>query len=182
MRWTTTKKFNFIYQTKNLINGKTYVGVHATNNLNDGYLGSGCRLLNSIKKHGRKNFVMIPMCFFNTIEEAYKEEAWVVNEDWVKSRDNYNVALGGGTGLSNFGESNPFYGKEHSEKTRRLLSKINTENSKKKPVRGINIKTGKSIYFNSMREAARDGFSRVGIWRNIKGITRQSKGYEWSEA
>jgi hypothetical protein len=33
----------YTYQTKNLINGKTYVGVHTTNRLNDGYIGCGIK-------------------------------------------------------------------------------------------------------------------------------------------
>ena len=91
-------KINFTYQTKNLINGKTYIGVHSADNLNDGYLGSGHRLLQSIAKHGASNFKMEPLCFFNTKEEAYEEESWLVNEAWVRDRNNYNVALGGSGG------------------------------------------------------------------------------------
>ena len=56
--------YNFTYQTKNLINGKTYVGVHSTDKLNDGYLGSGKRLQIAIEKYGRDNFTSIPLDFF----------------------------------------------------------------------------------------------------------------------
>lgn len=35
------KKYHFLYKTTNLLNSKVYYGMHSTNDLNDGYLGSG---------------------------------------------------------------------------------------------------------------------------------------------
>lgn len=106
-----SKNFNFVYQTKNLINEKTYIGVHCTNNLNDGYIGNGIRNMSScltqyrngrkppfisaVKKYGYKNFKSEILCFFDTRAEAYEEEEFLVNYDWVKNKNNYNVALGG---------------------------------------------------------------------------------------
>lgn len=34
------KKYNYVYKTTNSINGRFYYGVHSTDDLNDGYLGS----------------------------------------------------------------------------------------------------------------------------------------------
>ena len=36
-----SKKYNFVYKTTNLLNNKYYIGVHSTDNLNDGYLELG---------------------------------------------------------------------------------------------------------------------------------------------
>jgi hypothetical protein len=43
----------FIYKTTNLLNGKYYIGMHVTNQIDDGYLGSGKYLNNAIKKYGK---------------------------------------------------------------------------------------------------------------------------------
>lgn len=36
-----TKKYHYFYKITNTINNKYYYGVHSTDNLNDGYMGSG---------------------------------------------------------------------------------------------------------------------------------------------
>lgn len=47
MRELSVRKYNFVYKTTNNINGRYYVGVHTTDKLNDGYLGSGNAILKS---------------------------------------------------------------------------------------------------------------------------------------
>ena len=58
------KKYHYIYKTTNLKNGKFYVGMHSSDNLNDGYLGSGTRLRRSIRKNGKENFKIEILEFF----------------------------------------------------------------------------------------------------------------------
>ena len=61
------KKYHYFYKITNCINGKFYYGIHSTNNLNDGYMGSGKRLKCAIKKYGVENFNKDIIKFFNSI-------------------------------------------------------------------------------------------------------------------
>lgn len=89
------KKYNFVYKTTNLLNNIYYVGVHSTDDLNDGYLGSGFLLQKAINKHGVCNFKreIIKMC--KSREEAFEVEANIVTESLIKTRKVYNRAPGG---------------------------------------------------------------------------------------
>lgn len=99
-------QYIFVYQTICETNGKSYVGIHHTNNLNDGYIG--CGIFNSsdarkqnllfhraVKKHGYASFRKYILSFFDTYNEALEEEKFIVNKNWVSSNDNYNTAIGG---------------------------------------------------------------------------------------
>ena len=90
-----TYKYHYFYKITNLINNHFYYGVHNTNNLNDGYMGSGKRLHIAYKKYGIENFIKEILMFFNTKEEAFEYEAEIVNETLVNSDECYNIALGG---------------------------------------------------------------------------------------
>lgn len=89
------KKYNFVYQTTNLINGKIYIGVHSTNDLDDGYLGSGNLISKALKKYGKENFKREILEFFETKNEAYIYESLVVNSDFILRDDIYNITEGG---------------------------------------------------------------------------------------
>lgn len=51
------KKYHYIYKTTCLMTCKFYVGMHSTDNLEDGYLGSGKILGYSLNKYGRENHI-----------------------------------------------------------------------------------------------------------------------------
>lgn len=99
-----------VYQTVNKLNNKIYIGVHKTENPDvfDGYLGCGAyankpssynktkyHLHNAILKYGVKNFYRITLKVFDNPEEAFKLESELVNEDFIKRSDTYNMIVGG---------------------------------------------------------------------------------------
>ena len=91
------KQFHYTYKTTNLINNKQYVGDHSTNNLDDGYLGSGCLLIKAIKKYGKQNFKKEILEQFNTRIEASKTQIKYINELNTIYPNGYNLSPTGGT-------------------------------------------------------------------------------------
>ena len=93
-----TKKYYLIYQITNNINGKIYIGQHQTYDINDGYMGSGVHLQRSIQKYGIENFSKTILFQCSSLEEMNQKEAELVNEEFVKRDDTYNVIVGGSNG------------------------------------------------------------------------------------
>lgn len=98
-----------VYLTTNKINKKIYIGVHATETPEkfDGYYGCGVSKKHpvqhpktpfqyAIKKYGYDAFERSTIKIFDSYEEAFKLEAELVNEDFIKRSDTYNVIIGGG--------------------------------------------------------------------------------------
>lgn len=91
------KKYHYFYKITNLINGKYYYGIHSTNNLNDGYMGSGAYLHKAYKKYGIENFYKEILKYFDNRNELVKYEEEIVNEMVVKDNQSYNISIGGET-------------------------------------------------------------------------------------
>lgn len=87
--------FYTVYKITNLVNNKIYVGLHVTNDLDDDYLGSGKQIQAAVKKYGRENFKREYIKICKTSEEMYNLEAEIVNEDFVKDSNTYNMKTGG---------------------------------------------------------------------------------------
>ena len=97
--YSNPRKYHFIYKTTCQVNGKYYYGMHSTDNLEDGYIGSGTRLWHSIKKHGRENFTIEILEFCDDRESLKKREAELITEDMLNDPLCMNLTLGGNGGF-----------------------------------------------------------------------------------
>ena len=84
-----------IYRIINLINNKIYVGAHTTQNVDDDYMGSGIAIGKAIKKYGINIFKKEILFQCPTKESMYEIEKEIVNEEFIKRKDTYNMTLGG---------------------------------------------------------------------------------------
>jgi len=69
--------------------------MHSTDDLEDGYLGSGKRLWYSIKKYGKENHVREIVEFFSDRESLKKQEIQIITEDLIDDKLCMNLRKGG---------------------------------------------------------------------------------------
>jgi hypothetical protein len=139
--------YHFIYKTTNLINGKYYIGMHSTSNLDDGYLGSGNRIRRSVRKYGKDNFKLEILEFLSNREDLAKREKEIVNEDIIRDKLCMNLKIGGEGGW-HIHARNAFKQKLQDPEFRSNFGKKMSESNLRRVARGEIIKapdwTGKS--------------------------------------
>ena len=69
--------------------------MHSTRNLNDGYIGSGVFLRNSVRKHGIETHICVIVEFCDDREALAKREAEIITEELLKDPLCMNLNLGG---------------------------------------------------------------------------------------
>lgn len=130
------KKYHFLYKTTCKTTGKFYVGMHSSDSLEDGYLGSGKILGYSRHKYGDENHTREILEICESREQLKSREKEIVNEDMLKDPLNMNLKYGGEGGFTkessskgarnrnkkyglplNLLKSRGFKNKKHSEKS-----------------------------------------------------------------
>lgn len=175
---------------------KYYVGI-TSQKLNDRWRnGKGYKsndyFTKAINKYGWDNIRHEVVASELTEEEAKNLEIELITKLQSNDRKHgYNITAGGdGTvGVSHYGEDNPFYGKHHTDKTK----KINSETLKKmwqsgtldeiicRPIYQFDLNGNYVASYKSIREAENEtGIPHSVISRVCKNKLNYTHGYTWA--
>jgi hypothetical protein len=89
------RKFHIIYKTTCKVTGKWYIGMHSTDDLMDGYIGSGTYLWKSIKKHGKNEHVCEVLEYLPTRKALSEREEQIVSKETIADPMCMNFRTGG---------------------------------------------------------------------------------------
>lgn len=156
----TLNMYYTIYKTTNLINNKIYIGLHETEDPEDNYFGSGIFLKKAIKKYGSENFKKDVLFIFNSKEEMIKKEIEIVNEEFIKRKDTYNMSKGG-FGLSTL----------TNEKRKDAVNKI------KKSLSDLDLTIRSKKRIESMIKSDENIFKKIGEKSALTQIKSYKNGY-----
>lgn len=90
------RKFHYIYKTICLVTNRYYIGMHSTDNLEDGYSGSGTRLAHSKRKYGVDQHRLEILEFLPDRKSLRDREAKLVDREILADPMCMNLSLGGG--------------------------------------------------------------------------------------
>jgi hypothetical protein len=95
-----SRKFHYVYRIDRF-DGKFYIGLHSTDIMEDGYFGSGTRLSNSLRYHGKDKHTKMVLKYFDTRQEAKDYEKFLITDEMRSDTLCMNIAPGGGGGFIN---------------------------------------------------------------------------------
>jgi len=132
---------HYLYKTICLVNQKYYLGIHSTENINDGYFGSGIALQRAIKKYGKEQFQKEIIAFVATREELLEMEKNIITEKIVKDKKSYNMVIGGNSAVDYYRQQgNDFFIKHQQNAGKKgaasTWKKMTEEERKKWHVKG----------------------------------------------
>lgn len=148
----------YIYEIKNLINNKTYIGQRKCQEnispLDDEYMGSGELIRKAIKKYGLENFTKIILEEgIETKKEADNREIYWIDKGKKDGRCQYNISRGGTGG--NLGE-------EVNRKQAETLRKSYEENPELRKIVSIKMKRvfSNPIHREALSKAHKEAMNR----------------------
>ena len=94
---------HIIYKITNLLNDRFYIGMHSTQNIDDGYFGSGKRIKAEIKKYGKENFRKEILEVVSSRKLLEEREAQIVNAELLQNPLCLNLKNGGEGGWDHIG-------------------------------------------------------------------------------
>lgn len=94
------RKYHYIYKITCNITNRFYIGMHSTDNLNDGYFGSGKRLWFSINYHGKENHAKEILEYLPSRILLKEREKELVNKELLSEDLCMNLKEGGDGGFS----------------------------------------------------------------------------------
>ena len=155
------RKYHYIYKITCNVTNRFYIGMHSTDNLNDGYFGSGKRLWFSINYHGKNNHTKEIIEFLETRELLKEREKELVTKELISGDLCMNLVVGG--------QGGGFVNKEHLRRFQLAGSKAGNKAFKYKLDNNVDFKTSHS---DKMSKVNRDSF--------IKYNKSVYLNYDWS--
>ncbi len=89
------QRFGYVYMTKNLTNGKMYIGIHKGDSLDINYAGSGKWLKRAFKKYSRDNFINGIIEWADSAEDLSVLEQLYIDYFDTLAPAGYNLTTGG---------------------------------------------------------------------------------------
>lgn len=161
-------KHHFLYQTECLPTGRIYVGRHSTQDLEDGYLGSGVLITRSIHKYGKSAHRRTIIGFAASYEALVEMEQQHVNAEFLTRPEVMNLATGGHSDFSHV-----------TAAVRSAVCAVNGAKNGPKNVAHTHTPAARQKAMGTMqskygRASTYDGSARLGKCRVTKdGITKQ---------
>ena len=95
LRSSIDNRYHYFYKIVNLINNKYYYGIHTTDDIYDGYVGSGTILKYVYKKYGKENCIKYILEFFDDRKSLLDYEKSIINQELLDDSNCYNIIIGG---------------------------------------------------------------------------------------
>ena len=93
------RKFHYIYKITRIDTGKYYIGMHSTDDLGDGYFGSGKLITASVKKHGKEKHIKEILEYCDSRELLKIREKELIGELYHLDESCLNLQPGGSGGF-----------------------------------------------------------------------------------